>query len=200
MPRYFIIILSFFLCQVTGPVDAEVEDARVNLTTVVIPLISLTQDQGFMSGGELFRNGRLSTRSAIHYLVSVKNQTDDPIDASSLIVVIDQIIEMARGRNVTDELELVGFDGYTEEGKPYYRVPSGSSAELRPFAESSSVEIQIRNPDLLRIGTPSFQVWGVRKTKAKKIEELGQLLIKKGILTPEEAAQLLDPPRLSNEP
>lgn len=195
MLRYFIMTLSFFLCQVISPVDAEVQEARVNLTNGVIPIISLAPGQGFLSGGELFSNRRLSTRSAIHYLVSVKNQTDDPIDASSLIIVIDQIIEMARGRNVTKELELVGLDGFTEEGKPYYRVPSGSSAELPPFAESSSVEIHIRNPDLLRIGTPSFQVWGIRKTESKRIEELGQVLIKKGILTPEEAAQLLAPSR-----
>ncbi len=200
MPRYLIIIVSFFLCQVTGPVKAEDEEARVNLTTGVIPVISLTKGEGFLAGGELFQNGSLSTRSAVQYLVTVKNQTDDPIDASSLIIVIDQIIEMARGRNVVRELELIGHDGYTEKGRPFYRVPAGASDELRPYAESGPVEIRIRNPDLLRIATPTFQVWGVRKTEAKKIEELGQVLIKKGILTPEEAAQLLDPSRLPNEP
>lgn len=200
MPRYFIIIVCFFFCHVTGLINAEAEEDRENLTNGVIPLIAITQGEGFMSGGELFDKRRLSTRSAFRYLVSVKNQTNDPIEASSLIIVIDQIIELARGRNVIDELELVGHDGYTEAGKPYYRVPTGASSELRPYGESDSLEIYIRNPDLLRLTTPSFQVWGIRKTEAKKIEELGQVLIKKGILTPEEAAQLLDPSRTSNEP
>jgi len=113
--------------------------------------------------------------------------------------VIDQIIEVARGRDVTNQLEVIGHDGYTEEGKPFFRIPPGSSTELAPFAESHPVLVQIRNPDLLRLSTPILRVRGVRVDAIKQIEELGRVLIQKGLLSPEEAADLLKSTASANQ-
>ena len=200
MAPYAIIIVTFFLYQVSVDVNAQANEDRVNLTSVVTPLIVESKPSGFMSGGELFSDRRLTTRGEVHYSIRVRNQTDDPIDANSLIIVVDNIIGLAQARNAMNDVEVVGYDGRTKDGKPFFRVPADPISELAPHQESNAVEVLIRNPNLLRLATPTFQVWGIQKTEDKKIEELGQVLIKKGILTPEEAAQLLDPSRLPHEP
>jgi hypothetical protein len=105
--------------------------------------------------------------------------------------VVDKIVEVARGRDVTNQLEVFGHDGYTEEGKPFFRIPLGDSKELPPFSESHPVFVQIRNPDLLRLSTPTLRVRGERVDPSRKIEELGRVLIQKGLLSPEEATELM---------
>ena len=154
----------------------------------------LTYDTGgsFSGGGELFSGGSLSSRGDVRYLVRVKNQTGDPIEADSLIVVVDKIQEMARLRDMTTSLDIQGADGYTEDGKPYFRVPVDGQAELPPYGESESFPIEIKNPDLLRLYPPVLRVRGIRKTSSQAYQDALQTLIRKGVVTPEEAQKAMD--------
>jgi len=198
MERFFSIVITTILAlTIYSPGGAE--DQLSDLTGGVIPLVSFDPADALSPGGELYASGELTTRSDLRYSIRVKNQTGDPILASSLIIVVDKIVEVARGRDVTNQLEVFGHDGYTEEGKPFFRIPPGSSTELAPFAESHPVLVQIRNPDLLRLSTPILRVRGVRVDALQHIEELGRVLIPKGLLSPEEAADLLQSTASANQ-
>jgi len=179
-----------------GTYGTSSADESVDLTGGVIPL--LTYDTGgslggsFAGGGELFSGGRLSSRGEIRYLVRVKNQTGDPIEADSLIVVVHQIQEMAQLRDVTTRLDIRGTDGNTEDGRPYFRVPVHGQTELPPYGESESFLIEIKNPDLLRLYPPILRVRGIRKTSSQAYQDALQTLIRKGVVTPEEAQKAMD--------
>ena len=153
---------------------------------------SSTDEPVDLTGGELFSGGRLSSRGEVRYLVRVKNQTGDPIEADSLIVVVHQIQEMAQLRDVTTSLDIRGTDGNTEDGKPYFRVPVHGRAELPPYAESESFPIEIKNPDLLRLYPPVLRVRGIRRTSSQAYQDALQTLIRKGVVTPEEAQKAMD--------
>ena len=139
-------------------------DELPDLTGGVIPLLTYDSGGSFTGGGELFSGGSLSSRQDVRYRVQVKNQTGDPIDADSLIVVVYKIQEMAQLRDVTTSLDISGTDGNTEDGKPYFRVPVDGQAELPPYGESELFTIEIKNPDLLRLYPPVLRVRGIRKT------------------------------------
>ncbi|MCA9499246.1 MAG: hypothetical protein KC588_08635 [Nitrospira sp.] len=167
-------------------------DGLVDLTGGVIPLLAYDSGGSFSGGGELFSGGSLSSRGDVRYLVRVKNQTGDPIDADSLILVVDKIQEMARLRDVTTSLDIKGTDGNTEDGKPYFRVPVDGQAELSPYGESESFLIEIKNPDLLRLYPPVLRVRGIRKTASHAFQGALQNLIQEGVVTPEEAKKAMD--------
>lgn len=167
-------------------------DGLVDLTGGVIPLLSYDPGGSFSGGGELFSGGRLSSRGDVRYLVRLKNQTGDPIEADSLILVVDKIQEMARLRDVTTILDIQGTDGNTEDGKPYFRVPVDGQAELSPYGESESFPIEIKNPDLLRLYPPVLRVRGIRKTASHAYQGALQNLIQEGVVTPEEAKKSID--------
>lgn len=164
----------------------------VDLTGGVIPLLTYDSGGSFSGGGELFSGGSLSSRGDVRYLVRVKNQTGDPIEADSLILVVDKIQEMARLRDVTTSLDIRGTDGNTEDGKPYFRVPVDGQAELPPYGESESFPIEIKNPDLLRLYPPVLRVRGIRKTASHAFQGALQNLIQEGVVTPEEAKKAMD--------
>ncbi len=164
----------------------------VDLTGGVIPLLTYDSGGSFSGGGELFSGGSLSSRGDVRYLVRVKNQTGDPIEADSLILVVDKIQEMARLRDVTTSLEIRGTDGNTKDGKPYFRVPVDGQAELPPYGESESFPIEIKNPDLLRLYPPVLRVRGIRKTASHAFQGALQNLIQEGVVTPEEAKKAMD--------
>ena len=174
------------------------EEDRQDLSGQVIPLIASGQANSFMDGGELFSQGSLTSRSDIQYTVRVKNQTGDPVIGSSLIVVIEQIMDVAGTRDVASRLEILDADGQTDEGKPFYHLPTGSTEDLAPFGVSEPIHVRIRNPDLLRLAPPTFGIWGIRRTESKQIEDLREALIQKGILSPDEATDLLGAPPADN--
>lgn len=167
-------------------------DDLVDLTGGVIPLLSYDPGGSFSGGGELFSGGRLSSRGDVRYLVRLKNQTGDPIEADSLILVVDKIQEMAQLRDVTTTLDIQGTDGNTEDGKPYFRVPVNGKAELPPYGESESFLIEIKNPDLLRLYPPVLRVRGIRKTASHAFQGALQNLIQEGVVTSEEAQKAMD--------
>lgn len=172
---------------VLGSSDEDLQD----LSGQVIPLVSSGQANSFMAGGELNSRGSLTSRSDIQYTVRVKNQTGDPVIGSSLILVVEQILEEARTRDVSSRLEILGSDGITPEGKPYFQVPTGNSDDLAPYGVSEPIQVHIRNPDLLILAPPTLSIYGVRRTETKKIEDLRKVLIQKGILSPDEASEIL---------
>jgi len=113
MERFFYIVITTILA-LTIYSTGGAEDQLSGLTGGVIPLVSFDHADAFRAGGELYASGELTTRSDLRYSIRVKNQTGDPILASSLIIVIDKIVEVARGRDVTNQLEVIGHNGYTE--------------------------------------------------------------------------------------
>ncbi len=177
----FVWIITF--CVVHAEITA---DELPDLTGGVIPLLYSDPRAGFGAGGQLFSGGRLSSRGEAVYLVRVKNQSGDPIEGDSLIVVVHRIQEAARLRDVTTELEVVDSDGNTSEGKPYFRVPLGDKSELEPYGESEEFTIEIRNPNLLRLYPPVLRVRGVRRTPSQAFQDTLQHAGPKDELSPEE--------------
>jgi hypothetical protein len=167
-------------------------DDLPDLTGGVIPLLNYDTGSREGGGGELFTGRRLSQREEVRYSVRVKNQTGDPIEADSLIVVVEKIQEMARLRDVTTELDLPGSDGTTQDGKPYFRMPVGGKATLAPYMESEAITIEIRNPDLLRLYPPVLRVRGVRRTPSQAFQSTLETLVRRGVLTPEEARNAME--------
>ncbi len=174
------------------------EEDRQDLSGQVIPLVSSGQANSFMNGGELFSQGSLTSRSDIQYTVRVKNQTGDPVIGSSLIIVIEQVMDVAGTRDVASRLEILDPDGRTDEGKPFFHLPTGTTEDLAPFGISDPIQVHIRNPDLLRLSPPTFSIYGIRRTESKQIEDLREALIQKGILSPDEATDLLGAPPPNN--
>lgn len=151
------------------------------------------------------------------YDVSVKNETADPLVADSLVIVLDKITNLAgedreplTQQLILRRMEVVGQDGETDDGKPFFRVPVGQGPDLAPYSESQPVTVSLRNRDYFIVFTPSFRVLGLRRAppppKAiepptpppspnQAINRLIQLLIKKGLLTEEEWRAANRPPQ-----
>jgi hypothetical protein len=156
--------------------------------------------------------GRDNFTSEYRYDVSVRNQSPDSFIADSLIIVLDKITNLAgeeqeplKGEPFLKLFDVLGQDGETDDGKPFFRVPVGSSQDLPPQTNSLPASVRIRNKEYLIVFTPSFRVLGQkrmppepRRTEAtppapapappsrNSVDKLIQLLIKKGVLTEEE--------------
>ena len=161
--------------------------------------------------------GRDNFTSEYRYDVSVRNLSPDAIIGDSLIIVLDKITNLAgedreglTGESFLKRFDILDQDGQTDDGKPYFRVPAGTSPDLVPQTNSLPAVVRIRNRDYLAVFTPSFKVLGQKRPppEAKRaespisstpsapgqsatanrhaVEKLIQLLIKKGILTEDE--------------
>jgi hypothetical protein len=158
--------------------------------------------------------GRDNFTSEYRYDVSVRNQSPDSFIADSLVVVLDKITNLAgeeqeplKGEPFLKLFDVLGQDGETDDGKPFFRVPVGSSQDLPPQTNSLPASVRLRNKEYLIVFTPSFRVFGQkrmppepRRTEAtppipapapappsrNSVDKLIQLLIKKGVLTEEE--------------
>ena len=156
--------------------------------------------------------GRDNFNSEYRYDVSVKNLSSEPLEGESLVIVLDRIANIGGDNRSTgtsesnlDRMEILGQDGETDEGKPYFRIPRGSGPDLPPYTESSPVTVRIRNKDYLIVFTPFFKVYGLKRTpvtpKPKErvsplppaktpADKLIQLFIQKGLLTEDEGRAL----------
>ncbi|MDH4085087.1 MAG: hypothetical protein OEU99_16230 [Nitrospira sp.] len=146
------------------------------------------------------------------YDVSVKNVSSDPLVGESLMIVLDKVTnigghEWMAGTSESNltRMEILGQDGETEDGKPYFRIPRGPSPDLPPYGQSSPVTVRIRNKDYLIVFTPFFRVYGMKRPpvapKPKEgvsplpsamtpADKLIQLLIQKGVLSEDEGRAL----------
>jgi len=159
-------------------------DELPNITSGVVPFISYEKH-------DPFANDQLSSVSHVSYIIWVKNQTDVPVVAESLILVIDRIVELS-GADISDRIKVKGADGHMKDGRPYFLVPAGSEKELAPYAESESITLELDNPDYLRFYPPNIQVRGLKRVSSKSVDELVDTLVNKGLLTPEEATRALE--------
>lgn len=146
------------------------------------------------------------------YDVSVKNVSSDSLVGESLIIVLDKITNIGGNEWMTGtsesnltRMEILGQDGETDDGKPYFRIPRGSGPDLPPYTESRPASVGIRNKDYLIVFTPVFRVYGMKRPPVSpKPEEregpspsaltptdkLIQLLFQKGMLSEEEVRTL----------
>ncbi len=159
--------------------------------------------------------GRDNFNSEYLYDVSVKNLSSDPLVGESLILVLDKITNIGGDEwmagtsesNLT-RMEILGQDGETDDGKPYFRITRGSGPDLPPYTQSSPATVRIRNKDYLIVFTPVFRVYGMKRPPVSSkpneqvspwpsamtpADKLIQLLIQKGVLSEEEGRMLYQP-------
>ena len=153
--------------------------------------------------------GRDNFNSEYRYDLTVRNRSSDPFIADSLIVVLEKITNLAgeereplKSEPLLHRFEVVGQDGETDDGKPFFRVPVGANPDLAPLTDSTPFPVRIRNKDYVSVFTPSFRVYGKKRPPAEpkapinqppagnaaqdRTDRLIQLLLKKGIITEEE--------------
>ena len=153
--------------------------------------------------------GRDNFNSEYRYDLTVRNRSNDPLIADSLIVVLDKITNLAgeereplKSEPLIHRFEVVGQDGETDDGKPFFRVPLGASPDLAPLTDSPPFSVHLRNKDYVSVFTPLFRVYGKKRPQAEpkvstspsqpslaapdRTDKLIQLLLKKGIITEEE--------------
>lgn len=153
--------------------------------------------------------------SEYRYDVSVRNLSPDSFVGDSLIIVLDKITNLAgedreglTGESFLKRFDVLGQDGQTDDGKPYFRIPTGTSPDLAPQTNSLPAAVRIRNLDYVAVFTPSFKILGQKRLPpepkraeshtsptspqapahagSNSMDKLIQLLIKKGVLTEEE--------------
>ena len=158
--------------------------------------------------------GRDNFTSEYRYDVSVRNHTSDLLIADSLVIVLDKITNLAgedreglTGESFLKRFDVLGQDGQTDDGKPFFRIPVGPSPDLGALTDSLPATVSLRNKDYLSVFTPFFKVLGQKRPPPEpkqtpaapvqpgatpatpsrnSIDKLIQLLIKKGVVTEEE--------------
>ena len=177
------------------------------------PLDQLTELTGKASVVVTLKD-RDNFTSEYRYDVNVRNHTSDVLIAESLVIVLDKITNLAgedseglTGQSFLKRFEVLGQDGETDDGKPFFRIPVGPTPDLGPLTDSLPASVRLRNKDYLSVFTPSFKVLGQirpppepKQTQAgpvqpgsnpiapsrNSVDKLIQLLIKKGVVTEEE--------------
>jgi len=196
----FAVILLGLLWSMAPESSAEPLDQLTDLTGKATVVVTL--------------KGRDNFTSEYRYDVSVRNHTSDLLIADSLMIVLDKITNLAgedreglTGESFLTRFEILGQDGETDEGKPFFRIPVGPTPDLASLTDSLPATVRLRNKDYLSVFTPSFKVLGQKRpppepkqTQAAQaqpgttptapsrnsIDKLIQLLIKKGVVTEEE--------------
>jgi len=197
--RYRAILLFLpSIVLLTGVVGAFPSvDELPDITGSVIPVVTYDPKSSTTSGGHLFSGGGLSQRGDVRFIVRVRNQSGDPIEADSLILVVQKLQSMSQLKDVTEgdlfsgQIEILGADGRTENGKPYFRVPVGGNAELEPYGESEPILIEIRNPQWVRLYPPVLRVRGVRRTASQDYQDALQDSLDEEVRPPPETPQSL---------
>ena len=158
--------------------------------------------------------GRDNFNSEYRYDVSVKNLSADTLISDSLVIVLDKVTniggesrENLNSDTILSRMEVLGQDGETQDGKPYFQIPAGSTTDLPPHGQSLPATVRLRNKDYMIVFTPSFKVFGLKRPPPEpkqpqaassqpgtspttpshnSVDKLIQLLIKKGLVTEEE--------------
>ena len=199
------IVLSVILCTCT---------LLTSVTGFAAPSLDQLTDLTGNASVVVTLKGRDNFTSEYRYDVSVRNHSSDLLIADSLVIVLEKITNLAgqdreglTGESFLGRFDILGQDGETDDGKPFFRVPLGQSKDLGSLADSLPATIRLRNKDYLSIFTPSFKVLGQKRPppepkqtpaspaqagpappipNAHSIDKLIQLLIKKGVVTEEE--------------
>ena len=188
--RAIVLFLPTVVLLTVGIGASSTVDELPDITGGAIPVITYDPQSSTTSGGHLF-GGQLSSRQEVRYLVSVRNQSGDPIEADSLIIVVQKVQEMSRLRDVTNQVDLPDADGRTEDGKPFFYVPVGESDQLEPYGETEAILIVIRNNDFLRLYPPVLRVRGVRRTASQDYQDALQDSLDEEVRPPPETPQSL---------
>jgi hypothetical protein len=158
--------------------------------------------------------GRDNFNSEFLYDVSVKNLSADAFIGDTLFLVLDKVTniggesrENLNSDTILSRMEVLGQDGETQDGKPYFKIPAGSATDLTPSSQSLPASVRLRNKDYLIVFTPSFKVLGLKRPPPEppqridqptppspvpaqpsrnSVDKLIQLLIKKGVVTEDE--------------
>ena len=177
------------------------------------PLDQLTELTGKASVVVTLKD-RDNFTSEYRYDVNVRNHTSDVLIAESLVIVLDKITNLAgedseglTGQSFLKRFDVLGQDGETDDGKPFFRIPVGPTTDLGPLTDSLPATVRLRNKDYLSVFTPSFKVLGQKRPPSEpkqtqaapvqpgsnpiapgrnSVDKLIQLLIKKGVVTEEE--------------
>jgi hypothetical protein len=157
-------------------------DELPDLTEGVVPVVQYKNSDPFSGTG-------LTSVSEVEFIVKVKNKTGDTLVADSLILVVDTVRAIS-GHEISDRVKIEGSDGMMADGKPFFRIPNADQ-DLGPYSESEAVTIRVSNPDFLRFFPPSIRVRGLRRSSGEAVKGLLESLVQKGILAPEEAANVL---------
>jgi hypothetical protein len=182
--------------------------------SIASPLDQLTDLTGQVTA-IITLKGRDNFTSEYRYDVSVRNLTGDPLVADSLVVVLDKITNLAgedhealKNEPLLSRFDVLGQDGETDDGKPYFRIPVGASPDLAAQTDSLPATVRIRNKDYLSVFTPAFHVYGKKRPPPEpkqqaappqtnkpdvQTEKLIQLLLKKGVITEEEWRKATEP-------
>ena len=114
--------------------------------------------------------GRDNFNSEYRYDVSVKNLSSDTLIGDSLFIVLDKVTniggedrENLNSDTILSRMEILGQDGETQDGKPYFQIPAGSTADLTPYSQSLPASVRLRNKDYMIVFTPSFKVFGLKR-------------------------------------
>lgn len=179
------LVIVFTLSMgISGPLalaNPAVDDLP-DLTEGVVPVVQYKNSDALSGTG-------LTSVSEVEFLVTVKNQTGDPVVADTLILVVDAVQEIT-GNDISDRVEIEDPDGTLANGKPFFRIPNADE-ELGPYSESDAVTIRVNNPDYLRFYPPTIRVRGLRRSPGEAVKGLLESLVQKGILAPEEAANAM---------
>ncbi|MBD0315874.1 MAG: hypothetical protein ICV75_04200 [Nitrospiraceae bacterium] len=177
-------------------------DHLTELTGKVVPIVTLKARDNFTS--------------EYAYDIAVRNQSPETMVGDSLVIVLDKITNLAgedrqslNNETILSRFEVLGEDGVTDDGKPFFRIPAGNGPDLPPQTNSRPASVRVRNKDYMAVFTPAFRVYGVVRqpervkqaepasgvrppsapaalASRQQVEKLIQLLIKKGVLTEEE--------------
>jgi hypothetical protein len=197
---HFLVILFSLLWPMIPETNAGSLDQLTDLAGKVTVVVTL--------------KGRDNFNSEYLYDVSVKNLSPDTFIGDSLFLVLDKVTniggedrENLNSDTILSRMEVLGQDGETQDGKPFFQIPAGATTDLTPSSQSLPVSVRLRNKDYLVVFTPSFKVFGIKRpppepkqaqvTPAQpavtspapsrnSVDKLIQLLIKKGVLTEEE--------------
>lgn len=155
-----------------GAVEAVSVDQLVDLGGAARPIVTLKERNNFTN--------------EFRYEVRIRNQSPDPLSTETLVLVLEHVTDLA-GKEAMPRMEVVGQDGVTREGRPYFMLPASQGPELAPYSESEPVTVRLKNVDYTIVFTPSFKILGLRQTPPSgALGDLVELLIKKGVLSEDE--------------
>lgn len=179
--------------------------------TVASPIDQLSDLTGKVSAIVTLK-GRDNFNSEYRYDVSAKNLSSDTFVGDSLFIVLDKVTNLGGEERenlnsdpILSRMEVLGQEGETSDGRPYFRIPAGANPDLIPYSQSLPASVRLRNKDYMIVFTPSFKVYGMRRpppepkqqtqaqpssprnqAQERQTEKLIQLLLKKGVITEEE--------------